>query len=97
MFLFGFSAPLPLGIAVRLYKDAFHRCFNFDPFLLLFLSPFAPAAYDFGEAFLLLIPVCPSHCATSFLLSKIIIVLELQPVVQSPDQYDPLTHAQGPY
>ena len=41
MFLFGFSLPTPylpllLGIAVHLYKDAFHCCFNFDLVLVVF-------------------------------------------------------------
>ena len=43
VFLFGFSLPTPylpllLGIAVHLYKDAFHCCFNFNLIPVVFLS-----------------------------------------------------------
>ena len=97
-FLFGFSVPLPLGTAVRLYKDAFHRCFKFDPIPVVFLSLCYRAARMFlVRHFCYWSSVCPPHCATSFSLSKVITVLELQPVVRSPDQYGPLTYAQGSY
>ena len=67
-FLLGFSVPLPLGTAVRLYKDAFHRCFNSNLVIVVFSFTLLHCLQDFGEAFCYWSPTCPPHCANPLLV-----------------------------